>query len=63
MIKEKYPIFKNFINSYFIENKLRYFTDKSLDFSTITLDCRTNNYIESYNYYLKTQLGKKRKYK
>ena len=34
--------------------------DKSLDYSTIPLDCRTNNYIESYNYYLKTQLGKKR---
>lgn len=56
MVKEKYPIYKNFINTFFIENKFQYFLDKSLDYSTIPLDCRMNNYIESYNYYLKTQL-------
>ena len=59
-ISSKYPSYTNFINNYFTENKLEYFKDLSLDYSRIPKDCRTNNYLENYNGYLKNQLGKNR---
>ena len=52
-IINKYPIYNNFINYYFKINKLPFFIDKSLNYSDIPLDCRTNNYIDIYNRYIK----------
>ena len=57
-IIKKYPIYENYINNYFKENKLEYFKDFSLDYNRIPKDCRTNNYLENYNGYIKNQLGK-----
>ena len=42
-LKGKYPKYENFITNYFIENKLAYFKDNSLNYSAIPDDCRTNN--------------------
>ena len=50
----------NFINEYFIENKLEYFKDLSLDYSRTPEDCHTNNYLENYNGFIKSKLGKHR---
>ena len=59
-ITKVYPKYTNFINEYFIPNKLDYFKDYSLDYSRIPKDCRTNNYLENYNGFIKSQLGKYR---
>ena len=59
-IKNEYPKYTNFIDEYFIPNKLDYFKDLSLDYSRIPQDCRTNNYLENYNGFIKSQLGKHR---
>ena len=59
IIKE-HPKYCNFLDEYFIKNKLEYFKDLSLDYSKIPNDCRTNNYLENYNGYIKSQLGKHR---
>ena len=59
-IKKEYPIYINFLDEYFIKNKLEYFKDLSLDYCRIPNDCRTNNYLENYNGYIKSQLGKHR---
>ena len=59
-LKGKYPKYKNFITNYFMENKLAYFKDNSLNYSAIPDDCRTNNYLENYNGFIKSQLGKTR---
>ena len=37
-----------------------YFNDNSLNYSIIPDDCRTNNFLENYNGYLKNMLGKHR---
>ena len=59
-LKGKYPKYENFITNYFMENKLAYFKDNSLNYSAIPDDCRTNNYLENYNGFIKSQLGKSR---
>ena len=51
---------KYFITNYFMENKLAYFKDNSLNYNAIPDDCRTNNYLENYNGFIKSQLGKTR---
>ena len=43
LIKE-YPTYDNFINNYFIHNKKKYFEDGSLDYSTVSKDCRSNSF-------------------
>ena len=43
---------------FFIKNKMLYFKDNSLNYNNIPDDCRTNNYLENYNGYIKNQLGK-----
>ena len=58
--KSKYPNYSNFIDNYFINNKMQYFKDNSLNYSIIPDDCRTNNFLENYNGYLKMVLGKHR---
>ena len=59
-IKCKYPKYSNFINNYFIPNKLEYFKNNSLNYNSIPKECRTNNYLENYNGYIKKRLGTKR---
>ena len=59
-IKENYPIYTNFIENYFIINKKIYFQDGSLNYFKVPKDCRTNNYLENYNGYIKSKLGKHR---
>ena len=59
-IIEEYPLYTNFLNNYFIANKLTFFEDQSLNYFRIPKDCRTNNYLENYNGYIKKQLGKNR---
>ena len=50
----------NFIENYFIINKKIYFQDGSLNYFNVPKDCRTNNYLENYNGYIKSKLGKHR---
>ena len=57
---DEHPKYNNFINEYFKPNKLIYFRNFSLDYSKIPQDCRTNNYLENYNGYIKSKLGKHR---
>ena len=59
-IKENYPKYTNFIENYFIINKKIYFQDGSLNYFNVPKDCRTNNYLENYNGYIKSKLGKHR---
>ena len=53
-------IYKNFLNNYFLPNKIPYFNDNSLNYFNIPKDCRTNNFLENYNGYIKDKLGKYR---
>ena len=57
---KKYPLYENFINQYFLKNKLEYFKDRPLDYCSIPDDCRSNSYLENYNGYIKYELGKYR---
>ena len=52
------PYIQNFLNNYITANKLTFFEDQSLNYFRIPKDCRTNNYLENYNGYIKKQLGK-----
>ena len=52
-IIKKFPLYENYINNYFKVNKYEYFEDLSLDYNRIPKDCRTNNYLENYNGYIK----------
>ena len=59
-LRELYPEHSNFINNYFLENKRKYFEDQSLNYNLVPKDCRTNNFLENYNGYIKSKLGKHR---
>ena len=59
-ICEKYEKYNNFINNYFKIYKIPYFIDQSLNYNNIPQYCRTNNFLENYNGYIKMQLGKSR---
>lgn len=59
-LSELFPDHSNFINNYFLENKKKYFEDQSLNYNLIPKDCRTNNFLENYNGYIKSKLGKHR---
>ena len=39
---------------------MQYFIDNSLIYDIIPEDCRTNNFLENYNGYIKLNLGKHR---
>ena len=59
-IKNKYELYKNFIDEYFIKYKKSFFLDNSLNYDLVPLDCRTNNFLENYNGFIKEKLGKYR---
>ena len=59
-LEKNYPIYKNFINNYFLKNKISYFEDNSLNYSLVPRDCRTNSFLENYNGFIKSKLGKYR---
>ena len=59
-LKKNYEDFNNFINNYFIKNKRRFFISKDFDYYNIPQDIRSNSYIETYNKFIKENLGKKR---
>ena len=56
----KYTKYQNFINNYFIKEKLKYFEDNSLNYDLVPEKFRTNNFLENYNRFIKTKLGEKR---
>ena len=58
--KKSYKTYSNFIDNYFVTNKMQYFIDNSLIYDIIPEDCRTNNFLENYNGYIKLNLGKHR---
>ena len=58
--KKLYKYHSNFIENYFKINKMPYFIDNSLNYDIIPDDCRTNNFLENYNGYIKHILGKQR---
>ena len=58
--KKLYKYHSNFIENYFKINKMPYFIDNSLNYDIIPDDCRTNNFLENYNGYIKHILGKHR---
>ena len=39
---------------------MEYFKDNSLNYQNIPIDCRTNNFLENYNGYIKSRLGQHR---
>ena len=59
-LKAKFPEYDNFLTNYFEKNFEIFFLDKSLDYQSIPSNCRTNNFLENYNGYIKSQLGKNR---
>ena len=60
IIITQYPKYYNYIVTYFIANKLRYFQDGSYDYSKFPPDIRSNSILERYNKIVKTELGEKR---
>ena len=58
--KNLYKGHANFIENYFKNNKMQYFEDNSLNYNIIPDDCRTNNFLENYNGFIKLVLGKHR---
>ena len=59
-IKEEHPLYENFIENYFKKQKFEYFKNNSLNYQNIPIDCRTNNFLENYNGYIKSKLGQHR---
>ena len=54
MLKFKFPEYDNFLSNYFEKTFEPYFLDKSLDYQSIPSNCRTNNFLENYNGYIKS---------
>ena len=59
-IIKNYPQYTNFINNYFKKRKIKFFKDNSLFYNDIPSFCRTNNFLENYNGYIKNKLGRHR---
>ena len=59
-LSNEYPKYVNFINNYILGNKKTYFEDGSLDYSKVPKDCRSNSFLENYNGFIKSKLGKYR---
>ena len=59
-IKEKYSNYINFIDNYFMKNKLKFFISGEINYRLLPLDCRTNSSLENYNKIMKESLGKNR---
>ena len=58
ILKKKYPLYTNFLDNYFVVNKSEYFKD--VFYQKIPKDCRTNNYLENCDGFIKLQLDKHR---
>jgi len=54
---------KNSINNHCIKEKFKYFEENSLNFDLVLVNFRTNNFLESYNGYIKFKLKGKKNYK
>lgn len=52
-------VYSNYLENYFKIYKYKYFADNSLNYDAVPRDCRTNNFIENYNGYIKKKLRKK----
>ena len=59
-LSKAYPYYNNFLNEYFVKNKIKYFIDDSLNYSKYPKDVRSNSILERYNRYVKEQINKKR---
>ena len=60
ILLNQYPKYTNYIITYFMGNKLKYFEDGSYDYSKFPNDIRSNSILERYNKIIKTNLGDKR---
>ena len=58
--KKSYKNYSNFIDNYFLTNKIQYFIDNSLNYDIIPEDCIINIFLENYNGYIKLNLDKHR---
>ena len=47
-IKEQHPIYNQYIEEYFIPNKIEYFKNESYNYCLLPKDCRSNSSIERY---------------
>lgn len=59
-ITSEYPKYYNYINNYFIKNKLQFFKNGEYNQSILPEDCKSNSFLENYNKYLKLRLCKER---
>ena len=59
-IKNENKPFKNFIENYFVKNKIKYFVNEDYNYYKYNDTIRSNSYIETYNKYIKSQLGYKK---
>ena len=60
VVKENYPLYYNFIDNYFMINKKKFYIDGSLNYLQVPINCKTCNFLENYNGYIKSKLGKHR---
>lgn len=56
---EKYEVYSNFLNNYFLAEFTNYFKDGTLNYSLIPVEARTNSALENYNSYINRILGDK----
>ena len=59
-LSKAYPYYNNFLNEYFVKNKIKYFIDDSLNYSKYPKNVRSNSILERYNRHVKEQINKKR---
>ena len=57
-LKKEYPDYGNFLENYFIKNKLKFFISGELNFALLPPDCSSISYLEKYNKIFKESLGK-----
>ena len=60
ILLNQYPKYTNYIITYFMGNKLKYFEYGSYDYSKFPNDIQANSILERYNKIIKTNLGDKR---
>ena len=60
ILAKQYPLYYNFIKTYMVETKLKYFKDGSFNYNNFPKDIRSNSILERYNKIIKQELGAKR---